>query len=364
MRIHQLLVGAGPGDAITDAALRVRSALRRIAESDVYAVHVHPALHSDVLQLDEFPLDGTAEDIVIVHVSIGEPGFVDFVTNCPERIVLSYHNITPAEFFDPLEPEFAARLRAGRWELQALASVACGAIADSSFNAAELVALGMSDVQVAAPPLHTDRLLHVEPDADMTAELESWSGPMVLWVGQILAHKRPDIAIDVLHLLNVNHRPDARLYLAGRFTSPLWASAVVRHVESLKLPTARVLGVVSDAQLASLYRRADAVLITSEHEGFCVPVIESFSFGVPVVARDFGAIKETSAGAAMVLPADAGSPELCEALARVTSDEGVRTEMVRRGRRRAAELTTDSTLRGFLAALTRVLEWDPETAER
>lgn len=364
MRIHQLLVGAGPGDAITDAALRVRSALRCIAESDVYAVHVHPALYGDVIYLDEFPLDGTSDDVLIVHVSIGEPGFVDFVANCPERVVLSYHNITPAGFFEPLEPEFAARLRSGRWELRALASVAFGAIADSSFNAAELLALGMSDVQVAAPPLDLDRLLHVEPDAEMAAELESCPGPVILWVGQVLAHKRPDLAIDALHLLNVNHFPDASLFLAGRFTSPLWSSALVRHVESLKLSTARVLGPVTDAQLAALYRSADALLITSEHEGFCVPLVEAFSFGVPVVTRDYGAIAETSGGAAMVLPAGAGSPELCEALARVCSDREVRDRMVCGGEQRAAALTADSTLRGFLAALARVLRWDAQMAGR
>lgn len=356
MRISQLLVGAGPGDAVSGAALRLRAAFRRIARSEIYAVHVHPALRGEVTHLDEFPLDGSSDDIVIVHVSIGEPGFVDFVANCPERVVLCYHNITPARFFEPLEPQFAARVRAGRWELREIAAVADAAIADSRFNAAELDGLGVHGVEVAAPPLDLDRLLGVEPDAATTAELAGCPGPVLLWVGQVLAHKRPDLAVDALHLLNVNHQPDARLYLAGRFTSPLWSSAVVRHIESLKLPTARMLGAVTDAQLSALYRGADVMVITSEHEGFCVPLVEAFAFGLPVVARAFGAIEETAAGAAMVLPQDAGAPELCEAVARVCADDAVRTELVRRGRERAAELTPDATLSGFLRSFARVLE--------
>ncbi len=358
MRISQLLVGAGPGDAVTGAALRLRDALRRIASSSIYAVHIHPALRSDVVDLHRFPLDGSPEDVVIVHVSIGEPGFVDFVANCPERVVLCYHNITPARFFEPTEPAFAARVRAGRWELRTLAAVADGAIADSRFNASELEAIGMSGVEVAAPPLDLDRLLGTEPDAATVAELEGCSGPVVLWVGQVLPHKRPDLAVDALHLLNVNHQPDARLYLAGRYTSPVWSSALVRHVESLKLPNARVLGSVSDSQLAALYRGADALLITSEHEGFCVPVVEAFAFGLPVVARAYGAIGETAAGAAMVLPQEAGAPELCEALARVLTDDAVRADLVSRGHERAAELTSETTLVGFLRSLSRVLEPD------
>ncbi|MEI2698421.1 MAG: glycosyltransferase [Microthrixaceae bacterium] len=285
MRIHQLLVGANSGDAVTEAAFRLQGAYSRIAESEVFAVHIHPALAGRVRRLVDFPLDGSPHDVVIVHVSIGEPGLLDFVANCPERIVLNYHNITPARFFDGFDPAFAAWLRGGRWDLRSLVTVADGAIADSRFNAAELESLGMADVEVAPPPLNLARLHEVEPDEDLVAELDASPGPLILVVGQILAHKRPELAVDALHLLNVNHAPEARMVLAGVLTSPAWSSALVRHVESLKLSTARVMGAVSDAELAALYRRADLLLVPSEHEGFCVPVVEAFSFDVPVVTR-------------------------------------------------------------------------------
>ena len=129
----------------------------------------------------------------------------------------------------------------------------------------------------------------------------------------------------------------------------------MRHVESLKLSTARVMGAVSDAQLAALYRRADLLLVPSEHEGFCVPVVEAFSFDVPVVTRAFGAIPETAGGAALVLPCDAGPADMAEAMARVLRDEGVRAEMRRRGRARVQELSAPATLRSSVAALARVL---------
>lgn len=358
MRISQLLIGANPGDAVTEAALRLQGAYSRIAESEVYAVHIHPSLADRIPHLEHFPLDGTPQDVLIVHVSIGEPGVVDFVANCPERVVLSYHNITPAGFFDEFEPTFAARLRSGRWDLKSLADIAVGAVADSTFNARELEALGMVDVEVAPPPLHLGRLHDAEPDADLTSELAAINDPVVLVVGQILPHKRPELAVDALHLLNVNHLPGARLYLAGMFTNPRWSSALVRHVESLKLSTVRVLGAVSDAQLGALYRRADVLFVPSEHEGFCVPLVEAFSFGVPVVGRDFGAITETAGGAALVLPGDAGPAEMCEALARVLTDSALRTEMRRRGEERSARFSADATLSASVGALASVLQRD------
>ena len=356
MRISQLLIGANPGDAVTEAALRLQGAYSRIAESQVFAVHIHPELDGRVLKFEQFPLDGTPEDVLIVHVSIGEPGIVDFVANCPERVILSYHNITPASFFESFEPGFAARLRSGRWDLKNLAGTALGAIADSAFNACELEALGMVDVEVAPPPLHLDRLHLVEPDPDLTAHLKQVQDPIVLVVGQILPHKRADLAVDALHLLNVNHLPGARMYLAGRFTNPTWSSALIRHVESLKLDTVRVLGAVTDAQLGALYRRADVLLVPSEHEGFCVPLVEAFSFGVPAIGRAFGAIPETAGNAALVLPRDAGPAEMAEAMARVLSDRNVRTEMGRRGLERSVHFTADATLGASVAALARVLQ--------
>ncbi|CAN5440163.1 glycosyltransferase family 4 protein [soil metagenome] len=356
MRINQLLIGANPGDAVTEAALRLRGALSAIADAEVYAVHIHPALADQVHRIAKFPLDGTAEDVLIVHVSIGEPGVVDWVANCPERVILNYHNITPASYFDDFEPEFSARLRAGRWDLKSLVRIASGAIAHSQFNARELEALGMTNVDVSPPPLHLGRLHDVQPDPAFVEELSAITDPVVLVVGQILPHKRPELAVQAQHLLNVNHLPNARLFVAGMFTNPRYSSALVRHVESLKLSTVRVMGSVSDAQLAALYRRADVLLVPSEHEGFCVPLAEAFSFGVPVVTRDFAAIPETAAGAAIVLPRTAGAAELCEALNRVLTDADLRAELARRGERLADDLSAVATLEGALRSLARVLE--------
>jgi len=362
MRISQLLIGASPGDAVTEAALRLSDALSLIAESEVYAVHIHPALEGRVTRLAKFPLDGSADDVLILHVSIGEPGIADFVANCPERVILSYHNITPSSFFEEFDPAFAARLRAGRWELKAFADSAMGAIADSEFNAAELKALGLTDIEVAPPPLNLQRLHDIEPDAHFTDELAAVEGPLLLTVGQILPHKRPELAVDAHHLLNVNYLPKARLFIAGVFTNPLYSSALVRHVESLKLSTVRVLGAVTDAQLSALYRRADVLLVPSEHEGFCVPIIEAFSLGVPVVARGFGAIPETAGAAALVLPCSATAADLCEAVNRVLSDKAISLEMTRLGLERARLFTAEETLHGSLAALARVLQREPVLA--
>lgn len=356
MRIHQVVIGASPGDAVTSAALRTRNALRRWVDADVFGVHVHPSLEGDVKDLwDDYPRDGTAADVMILHVSIGESGVTDFVLRSPERLVLAYHNITPCHWFEAVNPEFARRLRDGRAELSALVASAEASIADSRYNAAELHALGAERVDVAPPPLDLARLADTTPDGSLVDGIVPPDAPLVLVVGQLLPHKRPELAVQAHHFLNVNHAPEAHMVLAGAMRQHQCSSAVVRHVESLRLTTCRPTGAVSDAQLAALYRRADVLLVASEHEGFCVPLIEAMTFGLPVVTRDFGAIAETAGGAALVLPSDAGAPELAGAVARVLGDDDLRATMRSLGLRRSQRFDKDRTVDGWVRALTGVL---------
>src|SRR5258708_17667027 len=59
-------------------------------------------------------------------------------------------------------------------------------------------------------------------------------------------------------------------------------------------------GPVPDEDLAAFYRWADVYVSLSEHEGFCVPLVEAMAADVPVVAYARGAPPETLGGAAIL----------------------------------------------------------------
>jgi glycosyltransferase involved in cell wall biosynthesis len=56
----------------------------------------------------------------------------------------------------------------------------------------------------------------------------------------------------------------------------------------------------TDAQLMACYRTAHLFWSMSEHEGFCVPLIEAMWFDVPVLAYRSSAVPETLAGAGLM----------------------------------------------------------------
>jgi glycosyltransferase involved in cell wall biosynthesis len=358
MHVDQIVVGASVGDAVTESALRIRNALLGAVDSNIYGLHVDPRLAHDVGRIDRYPLPmhRSSEDVIVYHVTIGDSRLTDFVLHRSERLVLVYHNITPATFFRDVDQGFAQLLDDGRRQLPALLAKADRVIADSAFNAQELIALGRDDVVVTPPPLNLGRLVETQPD---TALLESFEqaipGKMVLFVGQLLPHKRPDLLLGAHHLLVTNYRADTRLVIAGPNRNPRYRDALNAYVQEANLDTVWITGELSDAQLAAFYRRADAFVTASEHEGFCVPLVEAFHFDVPVVARGFGAIPETAGGAALVLPPDTGARHLAEALRRVLDDEPLRATLIRRGRERRRSFTVETTLAGTLRVLQDVI---------
>ena len=160
--------------------------------------------------------------------------------------------------------------------------------------------------------------------------------PLVLFVGQIAAHKNLTALVRALPALG-----DARLVLPGRATphrdelEGLAGSLGVR--DRVVLP-----GFVSDADLEGLYALADCFVLPSTLEGFGLPILEAMRRGVPVACSDASSLPEVAGGAALLF--DPGDPAaIAAAVSRVLGDAALRADLVARGRARAAELTWERT---------------------
>ncbi len=353
MQVNQIVVSAAPGDAVTNSALEYRRLLRRTGPSEIFAQHVDPSLAGDVLELPWFhQLDRgrrrPADDLLIFHGSIGAPEVFSFIMSRPERIVLMYHNVSPAPMYQDYDPAFAGLLDSGRRDIARLAGKVTMAMAPSAYNAIELVTMGYHDVRIVPLVVDVTRLQALSPDPDVTSWLEEIEGPVLLYIGQLLPHKQPERLLQAFHVLSTYLRPDAHLVLAGANRSAAYKARFETFAKQLNLPNLHVLGPVSDEAMASLYRRADVLVTASSHEGFWVSPVEAMAFGVPVVARACGAIPETVGDAAVLLPPDAGTLVFAEAVHEVLSNVALRARLVEAGHERVTHFRPDDARAAFL----------------
>ncbi|HET9102331.1 MAG TPA: glycosyltransferase family 4 protein [Solirubrobacteraceae bacterium] len=327
MIVHQVLSGAGPRDAITTEARAFRARFTGWGWTGAdYAARRAPGAETAFRPLAELAPGPT--DVVLVHHSAALPGLEGLLA-LPGRRMLLHHNVTPSRWLWDVSPYVAALCALGREQLPQLVAGCHLAAADSAFNAAELAAVGATRAEVL--PL----LVDLAPLGDPASPRRPAGAPHVLFVGRLSPHKRQDRVIEAFAHFRRVHAPAAHLTLVGEPLTEGFA-AQLRALGAQQAPGAvAVRSGLTEAELGEVYRSADVFLCLSEHEGFCVPLLEAMALGVPVIARAAGAVAEVAGDAAVILNED--DPALVsELLHLVVADPDLRDELIRRGRARAA----------------------------
>lgn len=328
MQVHQMLAALSFGDAIGNEALRIREILRsRGFDSEIFAESVHPAMAGQARKLWDYREVASPENLLILHFSIGA-GVSTFAHHLPDRILLVYHNITPARWFANFHPHLAGLCYHGRRELTAFVGRASLALGDSEFNRAELEAIGFHPTGVL--PLLLDwSALEVEPSPTIIRMFDD-EKTNILFVGRVIPNKCFEDLIKVFYLYHNGIDRASRLILVGEYKGfERYYDALLRLVDDLALQDVVLTGHVESEELAAYYQVADLFLCLSEHEGFCVPLVEAFRFGVPVVAYEAGAVAETLGGAG-VLIREKRLEEVAELAHLVVSDERLRERILAR----------------------------------
>lgn len=314
------------GDAIGNDCLAIsRFLTSKGIENAIGAKVIHPKMEEYASAFEEARKQIKDEDLIIYHLSVGDE-MNDWFSALPNKKAVIYHNITPYKFFKTYSAVHIAVTQQGRWQMKKMADSVDLAIADSEYNAGELKKLGFPEAKVV-PILMPFDDYRQEPDEE-TVKAMSDGKKNILFVGRVAPNKCQEDIIAVFAEFKKKYNMDARLVLAGSFGGmEQYKARLDKYVETLGL-TDDVLftGHISFSQILAYYKTADAFLIMSEHEGFCVPVVEAFLFGVPVLACDYGAIGETMGDAGVLLSSQKEPAKAASVLYEMLSDETWRSE--------------------------------------
>jgi glycosyltransferase involved in cell wall biosynthesis len=335
--IHQLVHTLSYGDAISTEVLALQRAFRSMGrESEIFALHEHPRLKGRSRPLAE--LDSNAAADIVLHYSLGSPLNPLYSEWRSGARILIYHNVTPARWYAGINSRVAQDIERGLEELPALCRLSDVLWADSEFNASELRALGFNAAVL-----------------DLCVDPERWDAPRnegifslvkgtpelhVLHVGRIAPNKCIEDIIKSFYFLHRYIEKNSRLWLVGIDTdTELYSFSLRRLVAGLGLEDkVEFAGCLADEEVRSLYEACSVYVCMSEHEGFCLPLIEAMNFGLPVVGFAAGAVPQTL-GSAGVVVSEKKHAHIGQLLHELGSDTELRRQVVARGQARVKEFS-------------------------
>ncbi len=327
--IHQFIAGFTPGDAISNEAIMFQRIIRNWGyKSEIYCqkCYIQKNSQGHVYDISKYSSASREDDTVLLHLSMGSLVNDEFM-KLPSRKAILYHNVTPSHYFNLINKKTARHLEKGRDQVAALAKTADVNMADSHFNAAELEAHGYSDVKVL--PLVLDfSMLTDNIDEHMTNKLQDGK-KNILFVGRCTPNKKIEDLIQVFAYYQKTIEPNSRLIHVGSHEgSERYYTLLSMMVKDLGLKNVMFTGSVSQPELNACYANADAFLCMSEHEGFCIPLLESMLHNTPILAHASAAVPETLGGSGILLK-DRNFDTAAELLNQLVTNQELRREIIK-----------------------------------
>jgi L-malate glycosyltransferase len=287
MKVHQFSAGFNQGDAISNLMIYYKNkfANQKIA-SEIYSQNIGYNTGKICKKYSTYKYN--KDDVIIYHHSIHSKvlDFIKSIDNNSKKILL-YHNVTPSEYIEPYDLTLSYYLKKGRDELKEIENYFSINLAVSNFNKKELDTLGISNVEVVPISLDLSNYSkqNIKKDDCFT----------ILFVGRIAPNKKQCDLIKICSILN-NYNFPFKLILAGKTAPELgtYKHELDNLIKFFNLnDKIQFLEFIDQNKLAELYSSADLFLCMSEHEGYCVPLVEAMYYNIPIIAYNSSAISET-----------------------------------------------------------------------
>jgi glycosyltransferase involved in cell wall biosynthesis len=354
MIVEQFLPAFHYGDAIGNSTLSFhRFLLEKGVQSRIIALTIDECLKDQAVFFKDYKDNPTPDSLKILHFAIPSE-LTDYFLEIGGKKVMIYHNITPSYFFMDFSDDLVRFTYEGRKHLERLKDCFDLSIADSTYNAEELHALDFRNVKVS--PLMINLEDYDAPHSVGYYNLYNDERKNIIFVGRITPNKKIEDLIKVLFFYKKYLSPSIRLMVAGNTnTLPKYFKAVRDLASRFYLTSDDIVftGHIPFDELLSVYRLGDMFLSMSEHEGFCLPLIESSYFETPVVAFDTGAVPETLGGAGILFK-EKKYDMVASLVEKVLSDEQLQSKLKVLMTQRIEKYKNDSQPEKLFALLKEV----------
>ena len=283
-----------------------------------------------------------SQDRLLVSYSIFDP-YLERLLALRQRKLCYFHGVTPASLLREHEPVTADLCQKSVSQFPLLAGFDRLAF-NSEFNRRDLSPYLDTRSAAVIPPVSARLPLFQRPAFSF-----SDTQPLrILMLGRIVPHKRIEHGIQMLAELR-RRGLNVDLDVVGACHNAVYAGFLEHQAQSLGVSdSVHLWGMLSDAAVAEHFAQASVLLVTSEHEGFCVPVLEAMHLGVPAVVREGTAAVEVGGP---VTASYADLPQGIGRLEQLLAQPELRRERVKSGFERSTELIRQASVGTWMALL-------------
>lgn len=355
MKVLQVLPTLAFGDAVGNHTRALELVLKDMGyETEIYALSIDKRLGKGKAKyIEDFPgLD--PDDVVFYHLSTGSE-LNKAIPKLKCRKIVEYHNVTPPRFFKGISEELEERCQTGVDQVKKMSKVFDYAVADSAFNKEDLISMGYDCPIEVAPILIDFEDYRRSPNPEVMARFQD-DLTNIVFTGRIVPNKKQEDIIAAFYYYKKFFNPKSRLILVGSGKGmERYLSKLKDYVRKLELEDSVLFtGHVKFNEILAYYRIADVFLCMSEHEGFCVPLIEAMQFQVPIVAFDSTAIGGTLGGSGILLK----EKDLLMAagvIDRLMTDVRLRNQIIEEQKRRLKDFSREAVTARYRDLFQRIL---------
>ena len=260
------------------------------------------------------------DDIVIYH--FGEwCSLLKELMDIKCKKILMYQNVTYPFFYSGINNDIALNCSRAQQYVRNSASCFLKALTPSLFSQNELINMGWNSEDVYLLPLP------VSLEKKNVTEKKKNEERTFLFVGRMVPNKKIEDVIRVFDFYRRNYYKNSYLKLVGGNSKDIYYRSLCKYIEKNNIKNVEFTGRVTDEKLEEMYRTSDIYLCMSEHEGFCMPLIEAMGYEIPVVAYYAAAVPDTMGNAGVLL--ESKDPEyVCEKIDRIFEDESYRKQLI------------------------------------
>ncbi len=352
-RVIQIVSSLNFGDAVGNDALAIKKMLEEEGyETAIFTLAIHPKIAQKNVYLMEMIPELTEKDIIIYHYAAADE-LRKFLEGTPARVILRYHNITPPEFFCGYDANAEKVTRDGLEQIRQMQDMIDYGLTVSEYNKRDLIEMGY-ECPISVAPILIPFDDYKQKPSECVIEKYADGRTNLVFVGRIVPNKKFEDVIACFAEYKRRYDSSARLFLVGnyqetdRYYQYLKAYIKENGVDDVIFP-----GHIAFDEILAYYKLADVFMCMSEHEGFCVPLVEAMFFEVPIVAYSSTAIPGTLGGSGVLV--ETKDPKvIAEIINRIQSDKEYKEHLLECQKRRLKDFEYEKIKRQLLGKLEEI----------